>query len=54
MLTIVMLCVRVSILHQNVFSLHNLMCAGRNTIQRDELGPPVVRTGIHILMETFK
>lgn len=54
MLTIVKSSVRVSVLHQNVFSLHNLMRVGRITRQHDELGPPIVRTVIHIFMETFK
>lgn len=54
MLTSVKPSVRISTLHQNVFFLHNLMCAERITDQHDEFGPLILRTGVLVLMETFK
>lgn len=52
-LTIVKPSVRVNSLHQNVFSLHILVCAGRITRQHGEFSLPVTRTGMYALMETL-
>lgn len=40
-------------LHPNVLSLHHLVCFAKITQQHDEFYPPVVRTGIFVLMETL-